>query len=517
MSGVLVGTPDHSQFHRHSLKFLDDAIAECADEPPSLCLVQVLIVITFNQLIQGVRGRAWRSLGLCVRMAYELGLHEVDSGEPYRQAPEGTHRLTRWCFDEERRRAWWAIWEMDAFASTIRRCPLAIDWTEVETYLPVLDNFWFERRYHRSCFLKAKPIDRVRALRESKNESPAAWLVVVISLMREAHLLSKPKGLRNEPYNDIEGKPGQFAAHSNQNKSADVSERLAIISHALHCYSLSLPKGLRYRHEHLSFEPAHRTRAHSSIFNINCTAHLATLMLYHNHLGPKLKQQFGQGHTTDDTSNTDTQGLRECIEASDGIFTIIKNSAPEHVRHVNPFLSSTVWFAAAVQLAHRFIAPSGTNTELVESKVELLRMNCQQYADFWSTPDALLENLSILEFHLESQLGQDQLASGNPARHFRGEDGAGQQSGGWGRQVDVSLLSPDPMIPSGFHHDTTATNTTNPSESEDCYYYGGQAGTVDGALADFSMENVGMELDFALDTGEASLCLDDLLFDSHAA
>ncbi|KAL0257612.1 hypothetical protein SLS55_008426 [Diplodia seriata] len=445
MGGVLVGTPDHSQFHRHSLKFLDDAIAECADEPPSLCLVQVLIVITFNQLIQGVRGRAWRSLGLCVRMAYELGLHEVDSGEPYRQAPQGTHRLTRWCFDEERRRAWWAIWEMDAFASTIRRCPLAIDWTEVETYLPVLDNFWFERQYHRSCFLKAKPIDRVRALRESKNER------------------------------------------------------------------------LRYRHEHLSFEPAHRTRAHSSIFNINCTAHLVTLMLYHNHLGPKLKQQFGQGHTTDDTSNADTQGLRECIEASDGIFTIIKNSAPEHVRHVNPFLSSTVWFAAAVQLAYRFIAPSGTNTELVESKVELLRMNCQQYADFWSTPDALLENLSILESHLESQLGQDQLASGNPARHFRGEDGAGQQSGGWGHQVDASLLSPDPTIPSGFHHDTTAANTTNPSESENCYYYGGQAGTVDAALGDLSMENIGMELDFALDTGEASLCLDDLLFDSHAA
>ncbi|GME44975.1 uncharacterized protein LTHEOB_9938 [Neofusicoccum parvum] len=133
LGGILVGTPSHEKFHSLSLQFLDAAIDECGDEPPSLCLLQVAILTTFYQLIQGVRGRAWRSLGLCVRMAYELGLHQVDSGEPYRQAPESTDSVTRWCFDEERRRAWWAIWEMDSFASTIRRCPTAIDWTENET------------------------------------------------------------------------------------------------------------------------------------------------------------------------------------------------------------------------------------------------------------------------------------------------------------------------------------------------------------------------------------------------
>ncbi|KAB2570260.1 hypothetical protein DBV05_g11059 [Lasiodiplodia theobromae] len=141
LGSVLVGTPSQSQFHRLSLKFVEDAIAECADEPPSLCLLQVLILTTFNQLVQGVRGRAWRALGRCVRMAYELGLHAVDAGEPYgssnrRPSPVGADAVTRWCFDEERRRAWWAIWEMDAFASTIRRCPLGVDWAEMETCLP---------------------------------------------------------------------------------------------------------------------------------------------------------------------------------------------------------------------------------------------------------------------------------------------------------------------------------------------------------------------------------------------
>lgn len=455
--------------------FVEDAIAECADEPPSLCLVQVLILTTFNQLIQGVRGRAWRSLGLCVRMAYELGLHAVDAGEPYRR---GTEDVTRWCFDEERRRAWWAIWEMDAFASTIRRCPLGVDWADMETCLPVRDAYWFEKRFRKSCFFKARPIERVRALRECGSESPAAWMVVVTALMREAHLLSKPKSRR---------------------QSGDAEERVAVVSHALRCYSMALPDGLSYRNEYLGFEPGDSTSSQSAKFNIHCMSQLATLMLYQNHLGPSLRQPHD--HPRHATNGTDVEGLRECIEASDNIFTIIKNSARDHVQHVSPFNSSTVWFAAAAQLSYKFIAPPGTNMELIEAKVELLRTNCQQYADFWNTPDALLENLSTLETHLERQLGEN----GNTS-----DQTAGQQSQDWDDQLEVPLLSPDSVIPSGLHGDASAINT-----SGNDYHPPAASTSIVDPLADLSMANIGMELDFSLDVGDGSLCLDSLLFDSH--
>ncbi|KAK0628027.1 hypothetical protein DIS24_g10864 [Lasiodiplodia hormozganensis] len=478
LGSVLVGTPSQSQFHRLSLKFVEDAIAECADEPPSLCLLQALILTTFNQLVQGVRGRAWRSLGLCVRMAYELGLHAVDAGEPYRREPVDSHNLTRWCFDEERRRAWWAIWEMDAFASTIRRCPLGVDWEEMETCLPVLDRFWFERRFQRSCFFEAKPIERVRALRECGSESPAAWMVAGMALMREAHLLSKPKARR---------------------QIGDAEERAAVVRHALRCYEMSLPDGLRYRNEYLGFEPGDSTNAESAKFNIYCTSQLATLMLYQNHLGPSLRQPPDHpGHVT---NGTHVEGLRECIEASDNMFTIIKNSSRDHIQHVNPFISSTVWFAAAVQLSYKFIAPPGTNPELMEAKVELLRTNCQQYADFWNTPDALLENLSTFETHLKRQLGQN----GN-----KSDQTAGQQSQEWDDQLEVPLLSPDSAIPPGLHGDASAINTSGNE-----YHPPAASTSIVDPLADLSMANIGMELDFSLDVGDGSLCLDSLLFDSH--
>jgi hypothetical protein len=39
-----------------------------------------MILLAHGQLTQGVRGKAWRPLGTCVRLAYELNLNLVDSG-----------------------------------------------------------------------------------------------------------------------------------------------------------------------------------------------------------------------------------------------------------------------------------------------------------------------------------------------------------------------------------------------------------------------------------------------------
>jgi hypothetical protein len=75
---------DHRPVHflNLALKYIDDALAECGDEPPPLCILQALIITGHCQLIEGVRGKAWRSLGICIRLAYELNLHLVDAVSP---------------------------------------------------------------------------------------------------------------------------------------------------------------------------------------------------------------------------------------------------------------------------------------------------------------------------------------------------------------------------------------------------------------------------------------------------
>ena len=137
-----------------ALNFIEQALKEYGDEVPSLCLLQALILTTFCQLSKGVCERGWRLLGLCIRISSEKNLHLIDSEAPNARVPTGRAELTRWCFDEERKRCWWAVWEMEFFASTIRRCPTGIHWTQNKTFLPVDESYWFDQRFHKSCFLQ---------------------------------------------------------------------------------------------------------------------------------------------------------------------------------------------------------------------------------------------------------------------------------------------------------------------------------------------------------------------------
>jgi hypothetical protein len=105
------------RFRALSQLHIDQAFRECGDSRPTLVLLQALALSTFQQLIRGARGLAWRSLGTCVRVAYELDLHLVDSDDSDKDIIFTTGKTgPSWCLDEEKRRIWWAIWEMDTFA-----------------------------------------------------------------------------------------------------------------------------------------------------------------------------------------------------------------------------------------------------------------------------------------------------------------------------------------------------------------------------------------------------------------
>jgi hypothetical protein len=92
-----------SYFSDLATRYVDDAIVKCGDDPPPLCLLQALVLTTHWLLIQGVRRRAWRYLGVCVRIAYELNLNVIDAGKV---SEHESSSLDKWCDEEERRRVW---------------------------------------------------------------------------------------------------------------------------------------------------------------------------------------------------------------------------------------------------------------------------------------------------------------------------------------------------------------------------------------------------------------------------
>lgn len=404
----------------HAFADIDATLRECGDEPPSLCILQALIIATHLQLTQGVRGKAWRSLGMCIRLAYELDLHLVDSSceEPDDLGVE------QWCWREEKRRAWWAIWEMDVFASTIRRNPPAIDWSQIETLLPVEDEHWFDGRPRPSCFMERDPIRRWKSLHECGNQSPKAWFLVVNSLMKDAQIISSPRSIPNRrPCRQRRPRQNgsQVSPESTTAVSDDANKKLETLANSLQCFTLVIPEKLRYRNQYLNFEartPGHlfSTRQdHCSIYNIYAMVQLAKLMIHRydvfRSLSPGIKPEQEPANPelqnpnptgSHSMSDTDNVALAQYFEAADNILTIVKRSSEDHIRYINPFLSSTIWLASAVQIFRQEFEHGETRRTFIKSKFEVLYMTYKQCVTWWNIHTALQQNLESLETQLES-------------------------------------------------------------------------------------------------------------------
>lgn len=409
-----------TRFLKLALQHIDKALDECGDNTPPLCLLQASILAAHCQLTQGVLGRAWRALGMCVRLAYEMNLHLVDS-QSHGDTGDSVH-VEKWCDDEEKRRAWWAIWEMDVFATTIRRTPTGLDWSQIEILLPVDDEAWFQRKPQPSCFFEQDPMRRWKGLDSCNNQSPKAWFIVINSLMKEAQRISSPRGIPSQSRSD----------HID-----DASHRLEVIANAVRCFQLALPGHLKYNHQHLTFDarvPGQATSSrqmHSSIYNIHIMTQLARLMIYRYDVFrgrfrvalPTHESERNSRDNSHTAKEDDQSSVKEYFDAADSILAIINRSSDDHVRHINPFLSSTIWLASAVQLMRSQLCRPGALKSAMKSRYEVLNLTYKKCSRFWDIHTAVQQNLETLEEQLEAckHGSQTPAPSGNPHSSRRHE------------------------------------------------------------------------------------------------
>ncbi|KAH8882412.1 hypothetical protein GQ53DRAFT_733920 [Thozetella sp. PMI_491] len=370
---------------------LEKALDRYADSIPPFWLLQTYVLVAFYELTRSVRSKSWRVLGNCIRLAYEMNLHMIDVERQPGSEADGHHAdADRWSAMEERRRAWWAIWEMDVFASTIRRLPLAIDWSQNFTLLPVSDDSWFNNIPQPSCYLALDPTLRWKHLSSSGNNSARAWFIIINSLMCNAQLIAYPMGSTID-----------WSGESND-------DDLHIIENSLFCASNSLPPDLAYHGETLDF----RTKAssadisyrqyHSDIYAIHLMTQLVRFMSHHH----KVCAQAPAPGTEPSApaaalSSADASSWSHYMNAAQEIVTIARNSAPDHCKYVNPFLTNTVWFAAAAQVACRVFGPTSRNKQLVESNYELLALVIDRFIAFWDIMGMLKRRLSRVEAGLK--------------------------------------------------------------------------------------------------------------------
>lgn len=144
---------------------------------PTLTYLQGCILLAFHSYTADLNSQAWILTGVCVRLAYELGLSEIDD-ESIGGRPE-TDQVTV----EEMRRTWWLIWELDTFGSMITRRPFAVDRHHFTVNLPIADADWFDQSNILSSPLVTSLDHSWTSLRESENQNPRAWFLIANHLL----------------------------------------------------------------------------------------------------------------------------------------------------------------------------------------------------------------------------------------------------------------------------------------------------------------------------------------------
>lgn len=369
-------TPD--RFYDIACELADSQLRLCGDKCPPLSLLQALVLTSFYGLIAGLKGIAWRSLGTCMRIAHEMDLHLVDAGDLASTEHESSDT---WRLKEERRRIWWVTWELEVFASVVRRAPASMQPFQNATLLPIDDASWFESHKRQSCFLLEDPTKRWKALQASGNTSSLAWFIVINSFTRDAHTTFNPvipRGL-HERGSGLPAEEPQLEEDEDDNES-----KLCTLENCVACFVLALPAPLRLRGLQRSTAAKYPDACEGAKHLISMMVQLTRLMIFH------------RGYFMNDMPEDGTLWYKFVLAAEE-IVKIIRESPPCHVRTSHPLLLSTYWMVAAIQLVRKSFARTPYRKQLAQSNYDLMRLTIEQYCQFWKTDRILLSNLEQLE------------------------------------------------------------------------------------------------------------------------
>ncbi|KAH8807757.1 fungal-specific transcription factor domain-containing protein [Xylogone sp. PMI_703] len=168
-----------AQHHYNRARELTDA---------NMTYLQGCILMSCYMYTSAPCSQGWILIGVCVRLAYELGLSDMDDENSEQQQPSD------WIRQEEMRRAWWLVWELDTFCSAIRKQPFSIDRRRMAVKLPVSDDAWFAGEEKSSGKLLARPGQCWASLQGCENQCERAWFLITNHMMSAIQDLMLGKG-----------------------------------------------------------------------------------------------------------------------------------------------------------------------------------------------------------------------------------------------------------------------------------------------------------------------------------
>lgn len=151
-------------------------------EEPCVEFLKGCVLLASHCLTSGQISTGALLTGVCVRLAYNLGLNDIDEDQIREDGTVDEIDLDDpdvWVRKEELRRVWWAISDLDTFVCTVLCQPFGIERRSMRVLLPVSDFWWFEGIPTKSSALLPRPSQTWKSLQSSPDQTARAWYLVV--------------------------------------------------------------------------------------------------------------------------------------------------------------------------------------------------------------------------------------------------------------------------------------------------------------------------------------------------
>lgn len=199
------------RFFEEALRLYDLSCKKLTGGDTTLEYVQGVIILTFNALQSCPSRQGWLLSSVCCRLAFELGLHNTDTDIVSGVTDEACLPQNVWRDREERRRAWWVVWDMDTFANALALTPFALDLRWANVLVPVPDDAWIGPRRIASTYLDANSPSPWKRLSHLPEQSSWAWFLAGTIVLRRALEAVQRQKLGDQALDDLDAHACCFA------------------------------------------------------------------------------------------------------------------------------------------------------------------------------------------------------------------------------------------------------------------------------------------------------------------
>lgn len=273
----------------------------------SMPYLQGCILLSFWHYTSDPSPQGWIVVGECVRLAYEIGLWDIDKEEEEASfmitEPNNSDDLSS-IEKEEKRRAWWLVWELDTFGSTVCARPYAIDSRHMRVKLPISDDAWFSGASISSAEMITEPGQSWKSLQGSENQDVRAWFLVANYLMARAlECARRRRGISED--------------------------ELVVLENETSCFKLSLPAQYSLNQDSLAFDPESSARC-NSIIGIHLMLVSTSFIL--SNISVNVREKYDSNSPNVDVAAAIRAKTRE-------ICRIVGLWPPDYISEAHPFLA----------------------------------------------------------------------------------------------------------------------------------------------------------------------------------